>query len=218
MRGRCQIPRVWMLLEGNAQQTFGLDHTLFSITSDRKCYAMQATMLPVGKPLCQEFEITQFRDLSGKDWMECNLLWTSSIASNTLRFHSVWISRWCLQCRGTLAPTNRILGWRPLAVENVFCNVQSAVNVSNATRLTSQRPQREKLPASPDPLRCDDHVIKRVAVAILQCSTHPFDTRGNTGCNNSSSAKLPRNLGMLLSIWKLPAPIPARFCNPLDEG
>ena len=106
------------LLEGNAQQTFGLDHTLFSITSDRKCYAMQATMLPVGKPLCQEFEITQFRDLSGKDWMECNLLWTSSIASNTLRFHSVWISRWCLQCRGTLAPTNRILGWRPLAVEN----------------------------------------------------------------------------------------------------
>ena len=43
-----------------------------------------------------------------------------------------------------------------------FCNVQSAVNVSNATRLMSQRPQREKLPASPDPLRCDVHVIKRV--------------------------------------------------------
>ena len=40
----------------------------------------------------------------------CSRLWTSSIASNTLRFHSVWISRWCLQCRGTLAPTNRIFG------------------------------------------------------------------------------------------------------------
>ena len=123
---------------------------------------MQATMLPVGKPLCQEFEITQFRDLSGKDWMECNLLWTSSIASNTLRFHSVWISRWCLQCRGTLAPTNRIFGMTAPGTSEFFCNVRSVISLSNATRLMSQRPQREKLPASPDPLRCDVHVIKRV--------------------------------------------------------
>jgi len=68
-----------MLLEGNAQQTFGLDHTLSSITLDRKFYAMQATMLPVGKPLRQNFQITQFRDLSGKDWMECNLLWPARL-------------------------------------------------------------------------------------------------------------------------------------------
>jgi len=72
IRGRCQIPRVWYtLLEGNAQQTFGLDHTLFSITS---FYAIQAAVLPVGKTLYQNFQITQCRDLSGKDWMECNLL------------------------------------------------------------------------------------------------------------------------------------------------
>ena len=62
------------VLEGNAQQTFGLDHTLFSITSDRKFYAIPATVLPVGKTLSQKFQITQCRDLSGKDWMECNLL------------------------------------------------------------------------------------------------------------------------------------------------
>ena len=93
----------------------------------------------------------------------CSRPWTSSIASNTLRFHSVWISRWCLQCHGTLTPTNRIFGMTAPRTWEFFRNVRSVVNLSNATRLMSQRPQREKLPASPDTLRCDDHVIKRVA-------------------------------------------------------
>ena len=59
-------------------------------------------------------------------------------------------------------PTNRIFGMTAPRTSEFFCNVRSVISLSNATRLMSQRPQREKLPASPDPLRCDVHVIKRV--------------------------------------------------------
>ena len=59
-------------------------------------------------------------------------------------------------------PNKQDIGVTATRSWDFFCNVRSLVNVSTATRLMSQRPQREKLPTSPDPLRCDDHVIKRV--------------------------------------------------------
>ena len=130
----------------------------------------------------------------------CSRLWTSSIASNTLRFHSVWISRWCLQCRGTLAPTNRIFGMTAPRTWEFFCNVHSVNSLSNATRLMSQRPQREKLPASPDPLRCDDHVIKRVVWQF---------------CNPQHTSSILKAVTVAQqnyhAIWEC-------CCNPLDEG
>ena len=161
------------LLEGNAQQTFGLDHTLFSITSDRKCYAMQATMLPVGKPLCQEFEITQFRDLSGKDLdgmqLALDQLDCLQHVALPLRLDQPLVP----PVSWNLGPNKQDIGMAATRSWEFFCNVQSAVNVSNATRLMSQRPQREKLPASPDPLRCDDHVIKRVVWQFCKAQHTP---------------------------------------------